>query len=98
VRSARPDELDEVGRLTVEVYVAGGHAKPAGTYAAELADAARRARDAELLVAVDASGSAQEMHAAHRLYARLGFRRLPERDWEPVPAMTLLAFGARPLS
>lgn len=161
VRPARPDELDEVGRLTVEVYVADGHAKAAGTYAAELADAAWRARDAELLVAVDAGGtvlgtitvclpgspvadmshpgelefrmlavardarrrgvgealvksvlrraaeigahsvvlcSAQGMHAAHRLYTRLGFRRLPERDWEPVPGMTLLAFGARPRS
>ena len=161
VRPARPDELDEVGRLTVEVYVAGGHAKPAGTYAAELADAAWRARNAELLVAIDASGkvlgtitvcvpgspvanmsrpgelefrmlavargarrrgvgealvkfvlrraaaigahsvvlcSAQGMHAAHRLYARLGFCRLPERDWEPVPGMTLLAFGAPPRS
>ncbi|MGH3822018.1 MAG: GNAT family N-acetyltransferase [Pseudonocardiaceae bacterium] len=38
--------------------------------------------------------SAQEMHAAHRLYARLGFSRLPERDWEPVPGIMLLAFGA----
>jgi hypothetical protein len=34
------------------------------------------------------------MHVAHRLYARLGFGRLPERDWEPVPGITLLAFGA----
>lgn len=25
------------------------------------------------------------MVAAHRLYARLGFRRRPERDWEPEP-------------
>lgn len=157
VRPARPDELDDVGRLTVETYVADGHANPAGAYAAELADAAWRARDAELLVAVDASGavlgtitvcvpgsplahvsrsgelefrmlavahgarrrgvgealvksvlrraaeigahrvvlcSAPEMHSAHRLYARLGFCRLPERDWEPVPGMTLLAFSA----
>jgi hypothetical protein len=38
--------------------------------------------------------SAQNMHVAHRLYARLGFGRLPERDWEPVPGITLLAFGA----
>ncbi|MER6436266.1 GNAT family N-acetyltransferase [Streptomyces sp. NPDC001185] len=25
------------------------------------------------------------MHAAHRLYERLGFTRTPERDWNPVP-------------
>ncbi|MGH3965853.1 MAG: GNAT family N-acetyltransferase [Pseudonocardiaceae bacterium] len=157
VRPARPDELDQVGRLTLEAYVADGHANPAGFYAAELADAARRARDAELLVAVDPDGtllgtvtvctpgsplgelsrsgelefrmlavaldarrrgvgealvtavlqrateigahrvvlsSAEEMRVAHRLYARLGFVRLPERDWQPVPGVTLLAFAA----
>lgn len=157
VRRARPDELDRVGRLTVEAYVADGYANPAGSYAAVLVDAARRARDAELLVAVDRDGtllgtvtvcppgspmvelsrpgelefrmlavaldarrrgvgealvnavlrrateigarrvvlcSAEEMRVAHRLYARLGFIRLPERDWQPVPGVTLLAFGA----
>ncbi|MGH3948046.1 MAG: GNAT family N-acetyltransferase, partial [Pseudonocardiaceae bacterium] len=30
---------------------------------------------------------------AQRLYARLGFDRLPERDWSPVPGLRLLAFG-----
>ncbi|SFB12819.1 Predicted N-acetyltransferase YhbS [Amycolatopsis marina] len=33
------------------------------------------------------------MHTAHRLYERLGFRRLPERDWEPAPGVRLLTFG-----
>ncbi|GAA5183478.1 GNAT family N-acetyltransferase [Rugosimonospora acidiphila] len=28
---------------------------------------------------------------AQRLYQRLGFRRTPERDWAPVPGITLLA-------
>lgn len=36
--------------------------------------------------------SQQSMTAAHRLYARLGFVRAPERDWEPVPGVTLWAF------
>ncbi len=156
VRPARPDELDQVSRLTVEAYVADGYVNPEGSYAAALADAARRARDADLLVAVDPDGallgtitvctpgsplgelsgpgelefrmlavavdarrrgvgealvtavlrrateigahrvvlsSAAEMCVAHRLYARLGFIRLPERDWQPVPGVTLLAFG-----
>jgi ribosomal protein S18 acetylase RimI-like enzyme len=35
------------------------------------------------------------MHAAQRLYRAAGFVRLPERDWSPVPAVTLLAFGLR---
>ncbi|WP_030662487.1 GNAT family N-acetyltransferase [Streptomyces rimosus] len=29
---------------------------------------------------------------AHRVYERIGFTRIPERDWEPVPDITLLAF------
>jgi ribosomal protein S18 acetylase RimI-like enzyme len=157
VRPARPGEFDDVGRLTWTAYVADGHANPAGAYAAELADAARRARDAELLVAVNTSEtvlgtvtvcvpgsplaelsrpgelefrmlavahnarrrgvgevlvraglrraaeigahqvvlySTQEMHIAQRLYARLGFRRLPERDWDLASGSTLLAFGS----
>jgi predicted N-acetyltransferase YhbS len=32
------------------------------------------------------------MTTAHRLYARLGFRRAPERDYSPVPAVPLLGF------
>ena len=33
---------------------------------------------------------------AHRLYERLGFDRAPERDWEPVPRVQLIAFRLRP--
>lgn len=33
------------------------------------------------------------MTTAHRLYDRLGFHRVPERDWGPVPHMTLWAFA-----
>ena len=29
---------------------------------------------------------------AQRLYARLGFTRLPERDWSPVPGVNLLGY------
>jgi ribosomal protein S18 acetylase RimI-like enzyme len=32
------------------------------------------------------------MAAAHRLYERLGFGRYPERDWQPMPGVQLLAF------
>ncbi|HEY9566189.1 MAG TPA: GNAT family N-acetyltransferase [Nocardioides sp.] len=32
------------------------------------------------------------MAAAHRLYGRLGFERLPERDWSPAPGVELIAF------
>jgi GNAT superfamily N-acetyltransferase len=32
------------------------------------------------------------MTGAHRLYGRLGFERLPEMDWVPVPGIELLGF------
>jgi ribosomal protein S18 acetylase RimI-like enzyme len=34
-----------------------------------------------------------DMRAAHHLYQREGFTRLPERDWSPVPGAILLAYG-----
>jgi ribosomal protein S18 acetylase RimI-like enzyme len=34
-----------------------------------------------------------EMRAAHRLYERNGFRRLPDRDWSPRPGIQLLAYS-----
>jgi GNAT superfamily N-acetyltransferase len=47
-------------------------------------------------VALDRSGvffhSTPWMSAAHRLYERAGFRRVPERDWVPMPEVPLLAF------
>ncbi|WP_433545760.1 GNAT family N-acetyltransferase [Streptomyces sp. CA-294286] len=36
------------------------------------------------------------MLGAHRIYERLGFLRTPERDWDPVPGLTLLTYE-RPL-
>jgi ribosomal protein S18 acetylase RimI-like enzyme len=36
--------------------------------------------------------SMRQMSSAHRLYERLGFRRLPERDWSPAEGIDLWAF------
>jgi ribosomal protein S18 acetylase RimI-like enzyme len=33
------------------------------------------------------------MTAAHRLYERMGFRRLAERDWSPMPGVDLLVYS-----
>jgi ribosomal protein S18 acetylase RimI-like enzyme len=154
VRRAVDDELDAVGRLTVEAYHADGHVDLGNPYVEELADAASRAREAELWVAVEDGRllgsvtfclpgtpwaelsrpgegefrmlgvapaarrrgvaealvrrvvqrareldldalvmcSMSQMTTAHRLYERLGFVRLPERDWCPVPGVELQAF------
>ena len=36
-----------------------------------------------------------DMAAAHRLYERMGFRRLPERDWSPAEGVDLISFLLR---
>ena len=36
--------------------------------------------------------SLPEMTHAHRIYAGLGYRRDPARDWDPVPGVHLIAF------
>lgn len=153
IRPAEPSEWEAAGELTVAAYepFTLGASDP---YVAKLRDAARRAREAELLVAVDgddllgcvtscppgspwrelagpdqgefrmlavhpsargrgvgdalasacedrarAAGarsmvlsSLPDMSAAHRLYARLGYRRASDLDWSPVPGTHLIAF------
>lgn len=36
--------------------------------------------------------SSEKMHAAHRIYERLGFRRTPELDWSPEPDVPLITY------
>ena len=146
IRVARPEEYARIGDLTAAVYVAGGFMPPQDPYVMKLRDAARRAREAELIVALEkgeptatvtycvhggtwaqltSPGEAEFrmlavvpaarglglgealvrhcarraredgcttlrlstesiMHAAHRIYRRLGFVRTPERDWTPI--------------
>jgi ribosomal protein S18 acetylase RimI-like enzyme len=152
IRPARTDELDRVGDLTAAVYIAGGYINPNAAYVQKLRNAALRAREAELVVAVNdgeptgtvtycrhgsswaqltVPGEAEFrmlavvpaarglglgealvrhcmrraredgctvlrlstepiMHAAHRIYHRLGFVRTPERDWRPEAGVDLL--------
>ena len=152
IRRARPEDFAAVADVLSAAYapfVRGDHG-----YMAELRDTARRAAEAEVLVAVqervlgtvtfvpeggplaelstpaetefrmlgvapDAGGrgigtalmrhiveasrgreaivcsSRSAMTTAHRLYERLGFTRVPERDWSPVEGVDLLAFALR---
>jgi len=155
IRPAHDEELGAVGELTLDAYTADGFVDVVGDYAEELRDAATRAREAELYVAVSEDGrllgtvtycaaaspyqelagpregefrmlavapaargrgvaealvrmcverseelgydalvlsSMPTQEQAHRIYARVGFRRTPELDWKPTPEVDLLAF------
>ena len=50
----------------------------------------RRAREDGAAAVV--LSSLAEMDAAHRIYRRHGFERVPGRDWSPAPGVHLLAF------
>ena len=52
-----------------------------------LDESRRRGKDAVVCSSLPA------MRAAHRIYERLGFRRVPERDWSPVPGVDLVTFA-----
>ncbi|MEV6254513.1 GNAT family N-acetyltransferase [Nocardia sp. NPDC051911] len=54
VRAARPEEYATIGELTVEVYVGESYVEAGSWYAGELADTARRAASARVLVATHA--------------------------------------------
>jgi ribosomal protein S18 acetylase RimI-like enzyme len=51
-------------------------------------DHARAAGKRRMVLSTD-----PRMTAAHRLYERLGFTRLPERDWSPAPGVDLLVYA-----
>lgn len=154
VREARPEEHDELGRITAEAYRLAGETEEG--YFPELLDVAERAREVPVLAAIEegtgrllgtttyvpgpgpyhegefgevasmrmlavapfaqgrgvgralveaclertrASGQTglalytrPFMTAAHRLYESLGFRRMPEHDWEFDPDEWLWAY------
>ena len=49
---------------------------------------ARAAGKRRMLISTD-----PRMTSAHRLYERLAFTRLPERDWTPMPGVHLLVYA-----
>ncbi|MEV8348315.1 GNAT family N-acetyltransferase [Streptomyces niveus] len=51
-----------------------------------------RARATEGCVRVRLS-TQKAMLGAHRIYERLGFVRTPERDWSPLPGLSLLTYS-----
>jgi ribosomal protein S18 acetylase RimI-like enzyme len=156
VRTARSDELGRAAEVTLAAYLADGWLADDDPYRERLADTPSRARDAELLVAVDTAdrvvgtvtvclpgtpwseisrpgelefrmlavdpparghgvgaalvgavierarelgvrrivlSSTPLMAVAQRIYQRIGFVRLPERDWSPGAGTSLLGYG-----
>ena len=82
---ARPDE----GEFRMLSVAPGAQGQGVGAALVEHVLAHYRRAGARAVVL----SSLVEMAAAHRLYARHGFTRLPDRDWSPVPDVHLIAFG-----
>lgn len=60
-----------------------------GTALATLCEERSREHGASAMVL----SSLPTMTGAHRIYERLGYTRLPDRDWDPAPGVHLVAFG-----
>ncbi|TVT49653.1 GNAT family N-acetyltransferase [Amycolatopsis rhizosphaerae] len=84
-------EISRPGELEFRMLATAPAARSRGVGEALTRAVVDRARElgAECVV----MSSLEAMTAAHRLYTRLGFTRLPERDWEPVPGFWLRAFA-----
>lgn len=157
VRAAEPEDLDQVGELTAHAYLADDLIEADHWYLEELKDAAKRAAEATVLVAVDGDrvlgtitlapagspyaeiarpdefelrmlavhpdargrrigerllraaidrgigagaravvlSTMPAMAAAQRVYARMGLRRTPERDWTGESGLVFLTYAAQ---
>lgn len=84
-------ELCREGELEFRMLAVAVNARRRGVGEALTRAVLERAREVGAARVVLCSQST--MKTAHRLYERLGFRRLPERDWEPVPGVTLLSYA-----
>ena len=78
------------GEAEIRMLATAGSARGQGVGEALVLDCVRRTREQYRPALV--LSTKPEMHAAQRLYARLGFARTPERDWEYAPGKGLLTF------
>lgn len=74
----------------IRMLATAGDARGRGIGQALVLDCVRRTRQDKRPALV--LSTKPEMAAAQRLYARLGFQRTPERDWEYAPGKGLLTF------
>jgi GNAT superfamily N-acetyltransferase len=91
VRAGSPfAEVSREGELEFRMLAVAVSARRRGVGEALIRAVADRARTLRLRRVVMCSWD--RMTSVHRLYDRLGFRRLPERDWQPSPGVQLIAF------
>lgn len=83
-------EISRPGEAEFRMLAVAAEARGRGIGEALAAWCVDRARE-QGCIAV-ALSSLDQMHAAHRLYDRMGFARTPERDWQPAPDIKLIAY------
>ncbi len=83
-------EISRPGELEFRMLAVAPSARGRGIGEALTKAVLDRARSLGIRKVVLSSGDA--MHSAHRLYERLGFARLAERDWRPFPHIKLIAY------
>ena len=84
-------EISQPGELEFRMLSVASSARGRGVGEALVRTVIDRARAADIAQVV--LSSSEKMLAAHRLYERLGFTRLPERDWSPLPGVNLKAYA-----
>jgi ribosomal protein S18 acetylase RimI-like enzyme len=90
VAGSRMAELSREGEAEFRMLAVSPRARGRGVGEALVRaclDEARRAGARAVVLSTQ-----PRMTAAHRIYERLGFTRIPERDWSPVPGVDLLAY------
>ncbi|MEV6173174.1 GNAT family N-acetyltransferase [Streptomyces sp. NPDC051954] len=86
-------DLARAGEAEIRMLAVAQAARGRGAGEALVRACVDRARSAERTGMV--LSTQDLMHAAHRIYERLGFTRAPERDWHPIPEhpeFTLLTY------
>ncbi|MEI5519979.1 GNAT family N-acetyltransferase [Streptomyces brasiliscabiei] len=77
-------DIARPGEAEIRMLAVAAEARGRGVGEALVRACVERARAVEGCARLVLS-TQRSMHAAHRVYERLGFTRTPERDWNPIP-------------
>ncbi|WP_030780894.1 GNAT family N-acetyltransferase [Streptomyces sp. NRRL S-920] len=84
-------DITRDGEAEIRMLAVSPAARGRGTGETLVRECVRRAEEAGRTALVLSTQTS--MHAAHRLYERLGFVRTPERDWRPIETVPLLTYA-----